>query len=147
MGYYDALFAKWQTAPEGTNEEKLAWINTETVDGPAVPMVVPTNQIFNLLDRTEFEALAPELQQSVKDLLNMTTIDASPGTPMRARWVEIFPAGTVSNANLMEYAAMFDTPQVPWATAPLPEGGGLNGMVSMNDLEPAGIINARINPV
>lgn len=117
MAYYDALIAKWGTAPAGTNDEKLTWINAETVTGPAIPMIVPTYQIYNLIDRDEFTALTPDLQQSVRDILAMGTVDASASTEMRTRLTFIFPDGTTTFDNLTVLAMGYDTPQISWAQA------------------------------
>ena len=139
MAYYDPLIAKWATAPAGTTEQKLTWINAETVDGPPLEMVIPTYKLYNLIERAEFTALDAAHQQSVRDIILMGTVDATLGTETRKQMVLIFPDGTDTHANLSEFAADYDTPQVPWATAPLPEGGGLSSPVSHSDLEAAGL--------
>jgi len=41
MAYYDALIAKWAQAPAGTTQQKLDWVNAQTVTGAAIPMKVP----------------------------------------------------------------------------------------------------------
>lgn len=139
MAYYDPLKAKWATAPAGTTDQKLAWINAETVNGPAVKMIIPTYEIYNLISRTEFTALTGELQQGVRDIISMGTVDASPNTEIRKRIMFIFPNGTTTFTNLANFAKMYDTPQVPWWGAPPPTGGGLSSPVSHNDLDAAGL--------
>jgi hypothetical protein len=139
MAYYDALKAKWATAPAGTTASKLTWINAQTVNGPAIPMIIPTHQIYNLIVRAEFDALAAAMSQSVRDIIGMGTVDASPGTQIRARVISIFPNGTATFTNLNNLAKTYDTPQVPWATAPLPTGGGLSSPVNQEDLNAAGL--------
>lgn len=139
MAYYDALIAKWATAPAGTTASKLTWINAQTVNGPAIPMIIPTHQIYNLIVRSEFDALAAAQSQSVRDIIGMGTVDASPGTQIRSRVISIFPSGTATFTNLNNLAKNYDTPQVPWATAPLPTGGGLVAPVQPSDLQQAGL--------
>ena len=36
MAYYDALKAKWATAPAGTTQQKLDWVNAQTVVGAPI---------------------------------------------------------------------------------------------------------------
>lgn len=127
MAYYTAFINAWNSVtqpPAGahgapitggmTTQQKLNTVNSWTADGPAIPMLVPTYQIYNLIARTEFTALAPDLQQSVRDIISMGTVDASANTEVRKRMVFIFPNGTVTFAALANLASTFDTPQIPW---------------------------------
>lgn len=138
MVYYDALVAKWATLTPGTTAVKLAQINAITVTGAAVPMIIPSYMIYNLLDPAEFTALTAANQALVRDLVNMGTVDGSPGKPARARMVAIYPSGTTRTA-LNALAATYDSPPIPWATATIAQGGGgLTGPVGTNDLIAAG---------
>lgn len=140
MAYYDALVTKWATAPAGTTASKLTWINAQTVNGAAIAMVIPTYKIYNLISRTEFNALLATDQQAVRDILGMGTVDASSGTQARARVVALFPNGTATFTALATLAATYDTPQIPWPTATLAQGGGgLVAMVQPSDLTQAGL--------
>jgi hypothetical protein len=120
MAFYDALVAKWATLTPGTTAQKLAEIRAAvvTVSVPAIAMVVPTYQIYNLIDASEFGALSATLQQHVRDILGMGTVDASPGTAVRARISSIFAgaAGPNTRAALTALAVTFDTPtqSTPW---------------------------------
>jgi hypothetical protein len=151
MAYYTALITAWNGAtqpPAGvtgtaltggmTTAQKLAAVNGWTIAGPAIPMVIPTYKIYNLIDPTEFSALTAANQQLVRDILGMGTIDGSPGTAVRARIVAIFTnASGATRVALAALAATYDSPQIPWATAP--GGGGLNVMVQLSDVTAAGL--------
>src|SRR5690348_11439794 len=138
MAYYDALVAKWATLT-GTTAQKLAAVNAATVNGAPLPMIVPTYQIYNAIVGSEFAALTAANQQLVRDILSMGSVDASPGTQVRARIVAIFPNTTQTFANLSAIAAAYDTPQIPWWQATVAQGGGgLTSPVNGNDLVAAG---------
>jgi hypothetical protein len=140
MAYYDALAAKWAQAPAGTTDSKLTWINSQTVMGVAMPMVVPTYQIYNLIVRSEFNALVAADQQSVRDIISMGTVDASPNTEIRKKILAMFPSGTATFTALANVAKGYDQPQVPWWGAPVAKGGGgLSSPVSQEDLTAAGL--------
>lgn len=140
MAYYDALITKWSTLTPGTTSAKLAQINAITVAGPAVPMIIPTYRIYNVIDPTEFGALTAGNQQLVRDILNMGTVDGSPGTAIRARMVALFSnASGPTRLALAAIAATFDAPQIPWWQATVVQGGGeLRGPVALSDLAAAG---------
>jgi len=141
MAYYDALIAKWAQAPAGTTQQKLDWVNAQTVTGAAIAMKVPYSEIYNRLVRSEYSALAVADQQSVQRILAQDMIDFSPSTSARTQMLTLFPSGKVSYTNLQNYIALFDAPKIPWPTATLAQGGGgLTSMVNMNDLKAAGII-------
>lgn len=137
MAYYDALITKWGTL-SGTTASKLAQINALTVAGAAVPMIVPTYSIYNLINSAEFGALTAANQQLVRDILGMGTVDAGAGTAVRARIVAIFPSGTTTFTALSTLAAKYDTPQIPWATATIAQGGG--GLVA--PIQPSDLVQA-----
>jgi hypothetical protein len=138
MAYYDALISKWATL-NGTTAQKLSAINALTVNGAAIPMVVPTYRIYNLIAPSEFGALTAANQQLIRDILGMGVVDASPGTSVRARVIAIFPSNTATFASLSALAATFDTPQVLWWQATVEQGGGgLGSRVSADDLRAAG---------
>lgn len=140
MSYYDALIAKWATAPAGTTDEKLVWINAQTVTGPAVPMVFPAYKIYNLVDPTEFGALSAANQQLVRDIISMGEVDASPGTNVRTRLTALFGPGTATRTALSGLAATFDAPLIPWWSATVQQGGGgLVAPVKHSDLTQAGL--------
>ena len=124
MAYYDALISKWATLAPGTTAAKLTAINALTVSGTAVPMILPTYRIYNLIDATEFGALSAGNQTLVRDILGMGTVDASPGTAIRARITALFGAGTATRTALTALAATFDSPPVPWWQATVAQGGG-----------------------
>lgn len=138
MAYYDALITKWGTL-SGTTASKLAQINAITVSGAAIPMIVPTYKIYNLIVASEFASLIAANQQLVRDILGMGTVDASAGTQVRARIVALFPSGTATFTALSALAATYDAPTVPWSTATTAlGGGGLVAMVAPSDLAAAG---------
>lgn len=139
MAYYDALIAKWATLAPGTTAEKLAAINALTVTGPAIPMIIKTHQIYNLIVASEFAALTAANQQLIRDILNMGEVDASPGTKVRAMVVARFPNGTATFTALAALAAKYDTPSIPWWQGTVAQGGGgLTQPVYPSDLVAAG---------
>jgi len=99
VAYYDALVAKWAQAPAGTTQQKLDWVNAQVVTGAALPMKVPYTEIFNRLDRTQFNALTAANQQSVQRILAQETIDFGPNSEARRQMYALFPSGT-SRTNL-----------------------------------------------
>lgn len=130
MAYYTALINAWngaQQPPSGvtgtaltagmTTTQKLAAVNAWTTAGAAVPMIISTYQIYNLIVGTEFAALSAANQQLLRDILSMGTVDASPGTQIRARIVALFPNGTQTFTALAALAKTYDTPQVSWCQA------------------------------
>lgn len=140
MAYYDALAAKWATLTPGTTTAKLTQINAATVTGTTITMIVPTYKIYNLIVASEFNALIAANQQLVRDILGMGTVDASPGTAIRARIISLFPNGTATFTALSALAATFDSPQVLWWSASVAGGGGgLASPVSQQDLTVAGL--------
>lgn len=140
MAYYDALVAKWATLAPGTTAAKLAQINALTVTGAAIPMIVPSYEIYECIDAAEFTALSAANQTLVRDIVGMGTVNGSPGTKTRARMVALFTnASGPTRLALAALAAKYDTPQIPWATAPVAlNGGGLGAMVAPSDLVQAG---------
>lgn len=149
MAYYDVLKTAWNSVaqpPAGvtgtaltggmTTQQKLNAVNTWTVPAPAVKMVIPTYQIYNLIVPSEFVALTAANQQLVRDILGMGTVDASPGTSVRARIVAIFPNGTTTFSNLAALAATYDNPTMLWTAA----NGYPVGALSLIDTNAAGLV-------
>lgn len=142
MAYYDALIAKWAQAPAGTTQSKVDWVNAQTVTGDALSMkAVPSAEIYNRTDRAEYEALQATKQGPLQRNLAPPTIDFSPLSAARGLWSSTFIAGSKTLVAIKTYTDSFDTPKIPWPTAPLAKGGGgLNGMVSLNDAQAAGLV-------
>jgi hypothetical protein len=142
---YTALIAAWNSAtqpPAGvtgtaltglTTAQKLAAVLAWTTTGAAIPMVIPTYKIYNVIDTTEFSALTTTNQQLVRDILGMGTVDASPGTSIRTRMLAIFAAGTATRTALTALAVPFDTPTVKWA-----DKNGYSA-ITLNDIAAAGL--------
>lgn len=140
MAYYDALISKWGQAPAGTTQSKCDWVNAQTVTGAAKRMLVPNYEIYNRIDRAEYNALNTANSASVQRNLAASPVDYSPGSQMRTLFASLFPAGGKTLTALATYAATFDAPKIPWPTATIAQGGGgLNGMVSTNDAAAAGL--------
>lgn len=127
MAYYTALINAWNGVtqpPAGvsglaltagmTTAQKLNAVNAWLTSGAARPMIVPTYEIYNCIVPAEFVALTTTNQQLIRDILGMGTVDASPGTSVRARIVAVFPNGTTTFTNLSNLARNYDTPQVSW---------------------------------
>lgn len=139
-GYYDALIAHWPSVPGATTQIKLANINAELVTLPKIPMIIPTYQIYNVMDTNEFSALSSANQQNMRDILGMGTVDLTQGGPARARMMALFGAATATRAAMSNMAKPYDTPQIPWWQATVAQGGGgLNSPVSNEDLVAAGL--------
>lgn len=134
MGYYDALIAKWPSITGATTQAKLDSLNALTQAGSAVPMIIPTYMIYNLIVGTEFAVLTAANQQLIRDILAMGTVDASPGTQIRTRIVAIFPNTTTTFANLSALAAKYDSPSIPWWQA-----NGYPRPFDLGDLQAAGL--------
>ena len=141
MAYYTALIAKWATLAPGSTQEKLVQLNAIKVTGPAVPMIIPTYQIYNLIDAAEWTSLSDANKQLVRDIMGMGTVDVSPNTHIRARMMAVFGVGTTTRSNLATLAATYDSPQIPWATATIAQGGGALNVwpVTINELIGAGL--------
>lgn len=145
MPDYTVLVAAWNSGtqpPAGvtgqaltglTTANKLAAVLAWTTAGAAVPMVIPTYKIYNVIDTTEFSALTAANQQLVRDILGMGTVDASVGTSIRTRMLAIFGAGSASRIALTALAVPYDTPTVNWAIK-----NGYPG-ITMNDVAAAGL--------
>lgn len=140
MAYYSALIAKWPSVTGATTQAKLDNLNGQTLAvGTPKPLIVSTYEIYNCIVASEFDALTATQQQQIRDILSMGTVDASPGTNVRARILAVFGVGSQTRTNLTNLATSFDTPSIPWWEATVAQGGGgLNGPVSANDLVAAG---------
>jgi hypothetical protein len=136
LAYYDAFIAKWATLAPGTVEQKLAALNAETVAHAASArrMLIPSHDLYNAIDGAEFSALVAANQAIVRDLLNMGTVDVSPGKPARIRLLALFGQGTTTRTNLVALAAAYDTPPVPWWQA-----NGYPCPFNVHDLANAGV--------
>lgn len=141
MAYYDALIAKWATLT-GTVDQRLVTINALTVNSSTpAPLIVPSYEIFNAIDRTDWAGVSAANQQIVRDILGLGSVDASPGTKIRTVLLGIFGVGTATRTALNALAAKYDTPPVPWWSASVSDGGGgLRAPVALSDLAAAGII-------
>lgn len=141
MAYYDAMIAKWPTLAPGTTTQKLAEINAANTTGQAIPMIVPTYKIYNLISLNEFTALTDPNQQLVRDILGMGTVDCSPGTFIRSRIIAMFPNGTATFTSLASFANGFDKPVVNWCKEngyPMAQSGGIGGL-TQTDATAAGL--------
>lgn len=131
---YTALIAKWPSLSPGTTAQKLAQINSlSTNSTTAIPMVIPTYQIYNLIVPSDFGALAAANQQLVRDILSMGTVDVSPGTSVRARLVAIFTSSTATFTAFAAAAKSYDTPPISWCEA------NSYSPININDTQTAGL--------
>ena len=139
MGYYDALILKWPTLNSGTTQQKLAQINSLTVAGPAQKALLTPSSILNAIVFADLASLTQLQVTQLTLLLQGDLVDASPGTSIRAGIQALFSGKTTTLANLGALVASYDSPQIPWATAPVASGGGgLVAMVQPSDLAAAG---------
>lgn len=140
MAYYDTLIAKWATLTPGTTAQKLAQINAITVTNPvAQKTVLAPSSILNAVVFADLASLTQLQVSQLTLLLQGQAVDASPGTSIRLGIQALFAGKATTLANLGALVAPFDSPPIPWSTAPIAQnGGGLNGPVTLNDLTAAG---------
>jgi hypothetical protein len=152
MAYYTALINAWNSAtqpPAGvtgtaltglTTAQKLIAVNAWTVAGPAQKAIISVNAIINAVTSTDLLALTvTQLQVMTLLLAGGGSVDASPGTTVRAVFQSIFASKTTTLANLTALVAPFDNPMIPWWQATVAQGGGgLSSLVNGNDLVAAG---------
>jgi hypothetical protein len=155
MAYYDAMIAGWNSAtqpPSGvtgtpitgtmTTQQKLDAMNRWTTTGAAIPMIIPTYKVYNVMDTAEFTALAANQQQNMRDILAMGEVDLSPNLPARNRMLQLFGAGSATRAAMAAMAVPFDTPIVNWCGKngyPLAQNGGIGGL-TLIDATAAGLV-------
>lgn len=149
MSYYTALITAWNagTVPNGVTgspltglptAQKLANINAWTVAGPALPPNIPVTNIIAAINPTDFLALtALQLQELQFLLQSAETVFAPISGTIRSVFSTIFTGKTTTLNNLSTLVAQYDSPPIPWVTAP--NGAGLNSPVSQNDLTEAGL--------
>lgn len=153
MAYYDAMIAGWNSAtqpPTGvtgtpitagmTTTQKLAAMNGWTTTGAAIPMIIPTYRVYNVMDINEFNALSAANQQNMRDILAMGEIDLSPNLPARTRMLALFGAGTATRTAMAAMAVPYDSPTVNWCGKngyPVTSLG--NGGLTMIDAQAAGL--------
>jgi hypothetical protein len=154
VAYYDSLIAAWNSAtqpPTGvtgsglvagdTTAQKVAKINGWTVATP-IKVVLPATDVYNAIVLAEYNALAAASQQAVVNLMSMGTLDASPGTHVRSRFVAIFPNTTQTFTNLSQLVAPFDNDKTDWCLQNgYPSHGKAGpGNLSVNDASNAGLV-------
>jgi hypothetical protein len=155
MAYYDALIAAWNSAtqpPPGvtgaglvagdSTQKKLDKVNAWTTTGAAIPMIVETYKVYNVMDTNEFTALAANQQQNMRDILAMGQVDLSPNLPARTRMLSLFGAGSATRAAMAAMAVPYDTPTVNWCGKngyPLAQNGGIGGL-TLIDATAAGLV-------
>lgn len=132
MAYYDALKTEWATLT-GTTAQKLASINAMTV-AAAQPAVLSVTAIINAIASADFLALtALQLQQMTFLLAGGASVNASPGTTIRAVFQNIFASKATTLANLSALVSPFDNATTPWWQA-----NGYASPISPSDLSAAG---------
>jgi hypothetical protein len=155
MAYYDALIAAWNSVtqpPTGvtgsglsagdTTQQKCAKINAWTMVSSAQRMTIAAYDLYNLILPSEFDALSPTNSQIVRDMLGMVQVDCSPGSNTRVRLNTLFPAGTQTHTNFLNFAKNFDTPVQDWCfTNGYPTHGVSGpGNISVADANNAGLV-------
>jgi hypothetical protein len=143
MAYYDALIAKWATAPAGTTDQKLTWINAEVITGQIPTSFYTTGDaLLNCIDYAEFKALTPVDKQA--NVLRMCGIggqllggSAQVSHMVAGMIVDYF--GT-SGKTITALTALAKATVIPWWQATVAQGGGgLSSPVSHSDLDAAGL--------
>lgn len=132
MAYYDALITKWGTL-SGTTAQKLTAINTATV-ASAQPAILSVNAIINAIASADFLTLtALQLQQMAFLMAGSTSVNASPGTTIRAVFQSVFSGKATTLANLSALVAPFDNATIPWW-----QSNGYSSPIGSGDLTAAG---------
>jgi hypothetical protein len=155
VAYYDALIAAWNSTtqpPAGvtgsgllagdSTQKKLDKVNAWTTTGAAIRMIIPTYEIYTVMDVAEFNALTAANQQNMRDILAMGNVDLSPNKPARNRMLQLFGAGTVTRAAMSAMAVPYDTPTVNWCGRngyPLAQNGSIGGL-TLIDATAAGLV-------
>jgi N-methylhydantoinase B/oxoprolinase/acetone carboxylase alpha subunit len=150
MAYYDALKAAWnaQGIPAGasgtaitgamTTAQKIAAVNSWTLPS-AQRAVLSVNAIINAIVPADFIALS-QLQLSQMTLLlgGNQSVDASPGTTIRAVFQSIFAGKGTTLGQLGALVAPYDNATVQWVTAA--GGGALHQLITQTDCDAAGLV-------
>lgn len=132
MAYYDALAAKWATLV-GSTQSKLTQINAATVAAP-IPAILNVPDVVNAISPADYTALT-QLQLLQMQLLlgGSGTVNASPGTTIRAVFQSIFSGRATTLANLSALVSPFDNAAQSWWSA-----NGYSSPISATDLVAAG---------
>lgn len=145
MAYYTALTTAWnaQGVPAGasgtaitgamTTAQKLVAANSWTVPGVTSPTIIATYKIYNAIVPADFQALTAPNQQLVRDIFGMGTVDASPGTNVRATLASVFAGKTTTINALLALDAAF-TSTIPWW-----QSNGYSSSFTLNDAMAAGL--------
>lgn len=93
----------------------IAAVNAKTVTAPQ-PAVLNVPDIINAIVPADFTGLTQiQLSQMMLLLGGAGTVNASPGTTIRAVFQNIFAAKATTLANLGALVAPFDNATAPWA--------------------------------
>jgi hypothetical protein len=147
MAFVDTLISVWTGSPSPpagvtgltligqTTPTKLTRINAWTVVTPK-PAMLSVDKIRGAITSADYLALtALQLQQMAFLLQGSTTVDASPGTTIRAVFQSIFAGKTTTLANLTALVTPFDNATTLWLTA----NGYTNPPLGPADLAEAGL--------
>ena len=101
---------------QGMTDAQIATaLMAKTVVGSVQPLLVPTTIIYNTIVPADFQSLTAANQQLVRDILSMGSVNASPGTNVRAVLQSVFTGKTNTLTALAALAASYDTPTLPFA--------------------------------
>jgi hypothetical protein len=142
MAYYTALISKWATAPAGTTQSKLDWINAQIVTG-SVPTTFYTtgDQILNCLDKTEFLALTAAQQSNLLLMCSVPgqLLGGSANTSHLVAGMIVAYFTNLQGPTIAALTALAKATVLPWWQAAVANGGGgLSSPVNANDLVKAG---------
>lgn len=145
----NASLASGATLPTGvtgslltgmTTMQKIAAVNAWLVTGPALTPDLPIKSVIaciqsaDLLALTTAQSLALQIVMTGSNGLVYSPI----GGTVRSVFATIFSGKTATLNALAALVALYDTPQIPWITAPLtnnPPGAGLSAPISINDTQ------------
>ena len=144
MAYYDALIAKWATLT-GSTASKLAQVNALTVAGPSqtVPVLtvmtyLRTNNLWLAIKAAQGTSPGAAAAVDYNSDPRVETIDVT--LPIvQAMLSDLQSHNLLSAQNVADINAMAGTTIPWWQVSVANGGGGLNGPVSHNDIDPLGL--------
>lgn len=149
MAHFDALVAAWNSStqpPSGvtgtaltgamTTMQKVAAVNGWTVANPQ-PAVLNVTAVLNAIASADFLVLtSTQLAQMQLLLMSGTngTVNASPGTTVRAVFQSIFAGKATTLASLAALVSPYDNASQPWTVA-----NGYGEGINTTDAQLAGV--------
>lgn len=114
MAYYDALIAFWPSAPPGTTQSKLDWVNAQVVSGGIPPTFTVTgSQLMNALDFAEFSTLTAQQQSNILQICNMPSVLGGANTFVGKLFGSYY-ASMLNGTTIAAFVALAKATVTPW---------------------------------